>query len=91
MDAVKSGTDSDLFDVIWTGTFVVIGGDGAIMTSHDGISWTLRTSNTQNNPRSIAWTGRIFLVVGENGTALQSADGKGLFVAGEAGVILTSP
>jgi hypothetical protein len=101
-------------DVEWgNGTFVAIGGYGAIMTSQDGISWTQRNSTTQDNLRSIAWTGWIFLAVGENGTALQSADGvewtpvdlpfprfaydlvsadgKRLFIAGEAGVILTSP
>ncbi len=48
------------------GHFVVVGPDGLIETSHDGINWTRERSNSEEDFRSIIWTGVRFLAQGKD-------------------------
>jgi hypothetical protein len=52
--------------------FVAVGGSGDIYTGTDGINWIADTSPTKNALFSIKWTGKKFIVVGANGTILNS-------------------
>ena len=55
--------------------FVAVGGNGAIITSPDGISWSLAASKTTNNLAAVLCAQGHFLAVGNQGTILTSADG----------------
>ncbi len=55
--------------------FVVVGWSGRILTSHDGIQWTERSSGTSNNLKDVIFENGSFLVVGNSGTMLSSKDG----------------
>ena len=56
--------------------FVVIGNGGYITTSADGITWSEPTSKSQDDLRSISFTGDgVFVVVGNNGDVITSTDG----------------
>jgi hypothetical protein len=57
------------------GSFVVVGGNGMILTSPDGISWTQRGGGTPNNFRGIARAPAGFVAVGNQGAVWASADG----------------
>ncbi|WP_158302129.1 InlB B-repeat-containing protein [Paenibacillus mesophilus] len=57
------------------GTFVVVGGYGAIATSADGVTWTAQTSGLDTYFRGIGFGGGTFLAVGDGGALLMSADG----------------
>ena len=56
--------------------FVAVGEGGTILTSPDGIEWTLRTSGTSRWLLA-AWSPvrNLFVVVGDAGTILTSPDG----------------
>ena len=65
-----------LSGITWSGTqFAAAGQDGAILTSSDGITWTVRASGTTNDIDGTAWSGNEFADVGANGTILTSPDG----------------
>jgi hypothetical protein len=49
--------------------------DGAILTSPDGVSWTVRTSGTSNLLFGVAYGNGLFVAVGMSGTILTSPDG----------------
>jgi photosystem II stability/assembly factor-like uncharacterized protein len=56
---------------------VVIGAFGAVYASNDnGLTWTSPESGTDHHLTAITWTGSEFVVVGEEGTVLYSADGN---------------
>lgn len=55
--------------------FVVIGNDGIIKTSEDGVSWKLAKSGTVQTLSSIIWDGKQFIAVGSEGTIISSPDG----------------
>ena len=66
------------------GIFVAFGDSGTILTSADGISWTVRTSGTTDDLVGVAYGNGTFVAVGSsfntvdgsyNGTILTSADG----------------
>lgn len=57
------------------GTFWAVGDTGTIQSSTDGITWTIRTSNTTNNLRNITYGNGLFLAVGDAGTIITSTDG----------------
>jgi hypothetical protein len=74
------GTDV-LRSVVWSGTKYVavglVGSDGVIYTSPDGITWTSQTANA-SSPSSlhgVAWSEAQFVAVGDNGTVRTSLDG----------------
>jgi photosystem II stability/assembly factor-like uncharacterized protein len=57
------------------GTFVVVGEEGTILTSADGVKWTLRNSGTTHRLRGISYGKGTFVAVGCIGTVVTSADG----------------
>jgi hypothetical protein len=62
--------------ITWTGTqFATAGVSGTIMTSPDGIIWTVRNSGTTADLNAVAWTGAQLLAFGASGTILTSSDG----------------
>ncbi len=62
-------------DIIWASPlFVLVGDNGVIKTSPDGITWTNRNSTTSNNLKSVIYTGTTLVVVGDNSTVLASVD-----------------
>ncbi|WDD99758.1 Ig-like domain-containing protein [Thalassomonas actiniarum] len=57
-------------------TLVIVGENGTIETSSDGISWTISSSTTSEHLYDITGNGTDLLVaVGGNGTVLNSSDG----------------
>jgi hypothetical protein len=78
--AVNSGTVQDLYGVSYVnGLFVAVGAAGTLLTSPDGITWTTRNSNTNNNLRHVAYglTGSgvaRYVAVGDAGTIVSSTD-----------------
>ncbi|KOX88937.1 hypothetical protein BVI061214_02360 [Thermus aquaticus] len=65
-----------LFGVTYgKGLFVAVGAKGTILTSRDGVSWTLRNSGTSRDLFGVAYGNGRFVVVGEDGTILTSPDG----------------
>ena len=64
-----SGTSSDLRDVAYTNDlWVVVGDNGVILTSTNGISWITPLSGTTSNLRGVAYANGLWVVVGESGT-----------------------
>jgi hypothetical protein len=55
------------------GTFVAVGND--ILTSPDGVTWTLRNSGTDASLRGVTYGNGAFIAVGDNGTILTSPNG----------------
>ena len=54
------------------GKFVAVSTTGHIMTSTDGITWTLQTNPTITSLRGIAYGGGLFVAVGYNGSSSTS-------------------
>ncbi|GAB3430434.1 hypothetical protein GCM10027516_38330 [Niabella aquatica] len=57
------------------GAFVLVGTNGFISSSTDGISWTTRSSGTTQNLRYISFLNGNFYATGFNRTLLRSPDG----------------
>ncbi|RYY00932.1 MAG: hypothetical protein EOO53_20560, partial [Gammaproteobacteria bacterium] len=57
------------------GLFVVVGNDGIIQTSADGINWTTRTSGTDKHLNRVYFINNQFFAAGTRRTLLTSADG----------------
>ena len=53
---------------------VAVGNSGTILTSPDGLSWTVRTSPTSEDLKGIIYGNNTFVAVGNSGTILTSAD-----------------
>jgi photosystem II stability/assembly factor-like uncharacterized protein len=71
----NSGTLANLNCVIYAdGAFVVVGNNGTILRSTDGISWSNCISKTQQTLNGITYGNNIFVAVGDNIT-LTSTDG----------------
>ncbi|WP_207641575.1 WD40/YVTN/BNR-like repeat-containing protein [Syntrophomonas palmitatica] len=58
------------------GKYVAVGQYGTIMTSLDGINWTLQFSGTSIYLTGVAFGAGLFVAVGMLGTILTSADGE---------------
>ena len=72
----SSGVSQRLNDVAYGGgMWVVVGDDGTILTSSDGITWTSRTSGTTECLYGVAYGGGMWVVVGDGGTILTSTNG----------------
>jgi uncharacterized protein (TIGR03118 family) len=54
---------------------VLVGDEGTILTSPDGITSTVQTSGTSNTLNGVTWSGAEFVAVGDAGTILTSPDG----------------
>lgn len=66
-----------LYDNVWDGTQIVaVGANGRIMTSSDGLSWTMRDSGADDTLRSVAWSGTRLVAGGYSGTIVTSDDGQ---------------
>lgn len=67
--------------VAWSGTkYVAVGEMGTIMTSTDGVSWTVQKSGVEKyryrkTLTDVVWTGTQFVVTGTRGVILTSPDG----------------
>ena len=72
-----SGVTSFLNDIVWSGTqFVVVGNNGVILTSPEGINWAQKSSGTGNDLYGVVQSGTQYVIVGDHGTILTSSDGK---------------
>lgn len=56
--------------------FVVVGNNGAILTSGNGRDWSVRSSGVTADLKDVVWSGKYFVAVGENSTVLTSTDGS---------------
>ena len=71
-----SGTEELLSGVVFgNGLFVAVGLEGAIVSSPDGVSWTVESSGSTASFRAVAFASGLFVVVGTGGTILTSPDG----------------
>jgi hypothetical protein len=71
-------SDTTLTDISYgDNLFVVVGYNGTVVTSPDGTSWTLETSNTTKTLWQVTYgTGPgVYVIVGESGTVLTSPNG----------------
>jgi hypothetical protein len=67
---------NNLAGLLWTGTqLVAVGEHGTVITSPDGIAWTVRPTGTSSDLRSVAWSGTGFVAVGSGGVTVSSEDG----------------
>lgn len=57
-----------------TNTFVAVGTNGTLLTSTDGLTWTLRTPISTKNMNAVTYGGQ-FVAVGDAGSIYSSADG----------------
>jgi hypothetical protein len=72
----EAGAFPYLYDVAWNGRAVVAGGkDGLIVTSLDGLVWSVQSSGVSASLYAVAATSDGFVCGGEGGTVLTSADG----------------
>ena len=75
------GGNYNLESVAWSGSQYAVtgkyrtGSSGALWTSPDGETWTLRDSSSSIYPRSVQWDGRQFIWIGEAGRVATSPDG----------------
>ncbi|MGG1550309.1 cadherin-like beta sandwich domain-containing protein [Paenibacillus ferrarius] len=71
-----SNTVSYLYSIVYgKERFVAVGWGGAIVTSTDGIHWSVVSSGTSNHMYGVTFGNGQFVAVGDSGTVLTSADG----------------
>jgi hypothetical protein len=76
LDTRTSGTTETLTGVTYgNGIFVAVGGSGTILTSTDGITWTIRTSGIGETLRAVTYGNGTFVAVGSYAVILSSTDG----------------
>ncbi|GGF95972.1 hypothetical protein GCM10010912_46100 [Paenibacillus albidus] len=69
-------TNQNMNGVIYgNGMYVAVGDYGTIVSSSDGVSWTKRTSDTENHLLDVAFGNGMYVAVGIEGTILASSDG----------------
>jgi photosystem II stability/assembly factor-like uncharacterized protein len=66
---------ADWYRIVNDVQFVVVGNDGVILTSQDGITWTPQTSGVTTTLRKACYGDGTWGVVGDNGVILTSQDG----------------
>jgi hypothetical protein len=72
---VTSGTDNWFNGITFgNGTFVTVGAFGTILTSSDGVVWSLQTSGDTYHLYSVAYGNSIFIAVGFHGRTFISSD-----------------
>jgi photosystem II stability/assembly factor-like uncharacterized protein len=57
------------------GTFVAVGQNGIILSSTDGVNWSVRDSGITSDLRGTTYGNGIFVAVGDNSIILSSTDG----------------
>lgn len=74
---MTSGLAAKQFNAMAFGAslFVIVGQDGTIQSSSDGITWTTRTSGTVNHLYRVYFYNSKFFAIGTNRTLLSSTDG----------------
>lgn len=80
-----SGTPVMLYDVVKSPTnFIAIGGNNTVVTSPDGVAWTVRSSTVDrySGLNGVAWSGTQFVAVGGDADPDDDVD---------AAIIMTSP
>jgi uncharacterized repeat protein (TIGR02543 family) len=55
--------------------FMAVGAAGTLLTSSDGVSWTIRTSGTTNYINGVSYGNGTYVAVGNSGTIVTSSDG----------------
>jgi hypothetical protein len=74
--ALDPGSSNGLFGMVWSGSLlVVVGLNGTVLTSPDGIHYTAQAPDAYNTLAAVAWTGTQFVAVGLGGAILTSPDG----------------
>ena len=78
----RSPTPQNVQSVTWTGTQFVTVGTGAtpgsppvVLTSPNGVTWTLRNATGVRSLRSVTWTGTQLVAVGDDGAISVSTNG----------------
>lgn len=70
-----SGSTNNLYGAAFVNNrFIVVGDNGTLLSSSDGISWNQETSNTSNALRHVAYGATNFVAVGDAGTIVSSTD-----------------
>lgn len=65
-----------LYDIVYgAGRFVAVGQDGALITSADGLTWTLGDAGATEDLVAVTYGDALFVATGENGLVLTSVDG----------------
>jgi len=86
--AYPTGASGSLLGVAYgNGQFVAVGESGVILTSPNGVDWTLRVSGTSKMLWEATWTGTRYVAIG--GTAPDSSGG-GIILTSENGVSWTT-
>jgi hypothetical protein len=67
-------TDNLLSGVYFNGIYIVVGDNGTILNSYDGIHWNQRDSKTTKKLSKVIHTGSYFIAVGDNATVVTSSD-----------------
>jgi photosystem II stability/assembly factor-like uncharacterized protein len=79
-----------LEDAIWTGLqFIAIGRAGTVVTSPDGVGWTLRTTNISVNLNGATSSASMVVAVGDNGAIITSGDGGVTWAVRNSGTTYT--
>ena len=80
----NSGANNTLNSIVWTGSSIIpgtgqlvaVGDEGEIVSSPDGIAWSIQSSGTTHSLNSLVWNGSQLVAVGSGGTILTSVDGS---------------
>lgn len=73
-------TSANLYDVIWDGTkFVAVGANSTILTSIDGISWSLQYTSNLQSFRKVNYTNGIYTFLRLDGGIMISFDLKQVY------------
>jgi photosystem II stability/assembly factor-like uncharacterized protein len=85
-----TGANAWLFAVTYGNkTIVATGENGAVLTSPDGITWTIADAVTDNDLMALTYTESKFWSVGKSGTVIVSSDGTNWqnIIGGNAGCL----
>lgn len=73
---VSTVTSSDLYSVVGGGaSWVAVGDAGTILSSKDGIAWSVQESNTKQNLRKVLRCGSTYRILAESSEILTSLNG----------------
>ena len=67
----------DFYDIVFNGEYyVAVGEKGSVITSFDGLNWSLGSVGSDKNLYGITWGLNKFVAAGEEGVIFTSEDGK---------------
>jgi hypothetical protein len=67
-----ASTMAALLGITYGNGFVAVGANGTVLSSGDGVSWTSKASGVGYNLNGATYSNGTFVIVGDNGTILQS-------------------